>query len=250
MKKQIAIVLVAIAVVSAMLLMRVSGFSLQQGGIALLGWIRSAGLGGVLLFVVVYVLSSLFLVPCLMWNLAAGFVWGLPLGTLIVLPANVAAALAAFLIARWLARDWVAGRMAQSCRLSSLDSALESSGLKIVLLMRSSPISPFAMLNYALGVTRMRFRDFALASLLGTLPGTLIYIAIGSVLGGASEVFAGGVRPAWQHQLLIFGIIPMATAMGLLARTARQELNRLMGGTAFAPQRAIGSGEGGPSHDS
>ncbi len=228
MKKKIAIALVGIAAAGLLLGARVDGFSVQQSGMALLGWVRSAGLGGILLFVAVYVLSSLCLVPCLMWNLAAGFVWGLPLGALIALPANVAAAVTTFLFGRWVARDWVAKRMAQNRRLSALDSALGSAGLKIVLLMRASPIAPFAMLNYALGVTRMRFRDFLIATLFGTLPGTLIYIAVGSALNGASEVFAGSARPAWRHQLLIAGMIPVAGALVLLARTARQELNRLM----------------------
>lgn len=233
MKKTIAIALVGIAVASLLVGARLCGFSAQQSGMALLAWIRSAGLGGMLLFIALYVLSSLFLVPCLAWNLAAGFVWGLPLGTLIVLPANLAAALATFLFGRWVARDWVARRIARYRRLRALDAALGSAGLKIVLLMRVSPISPFAMLNYALGVTRMRMRDFLLASLFGTLPGTLIYIALGSALSRASQVFAPGVRPTWQHQLLLFGMIPLALAMVLLARTARQELNRLMSdGTA------------------
>jgi uncharacterized membrane protein YdjX (TVP38/TMEM64 family) len=227
MKKKMAIALAGIAVATLLIGARACGFSVQQGGMALLGWIRSAGLGGILLFIAVYVLSSLFLVPCLMWNLAAGFVWGLPLGALIVLPANLAAALTTFLFGRWVARDWVARRMSRYRRLSALDAALERAGLKIVLLMRVSPISPFAMLNYALGVTRMRMRDFVIASLFGTLPGTLIYIALGSALNRASQVF-GGVRPSWQHQLLIFGMIPLAGAMALLVRTARQELNRLM----------------------
>lgn len=227
-KKKIAIVLAGIAAATLLVGARLCGFSMQQTAMSLLLWIRGAGLIGVLLFVAVYVLSSLCLIPCLMWNVAAGFVWGFPLGTLIVLPANLAAAVAAFIFGRWVARDWAASRMAHNRRLSALDSALESAGLKIVLLMRASPISPFAMLNYALGVTRMRFRDFAIASLFGTLPGTLIYIAAGSALSGASEVFAGNVRPSWHHQLLICGMIPLAGAMALLARTARQELNRLM----------------------
>lgn len=232
MKKAIAIALVGIAIATLLVGARVYGFSVQQSGMALLGWLRSAGLGGILLFIALYVLSSLFLVPCLGWNVAAGFVWGLPLGALIVLPANLAAALVTFLFGRWVARDWVARRIARYRRLSALDAALESAGLKIVLLMRMSPISPFAMLNYALGVTRMRIRDFVIASLFGTLPGTVIYLVLGSALSRASQVL--GVRPAWQHQLLIVGMIPLAGAMALLARIARQELNRLINeGTAL-----------------
>ncbi len=226
-KKTIAIALLLVIVASLLVGARFCGFSVQQCGTALLGWIRSAGLGGILVFIAVYVLSSLCLVPCLMWNVAAGFLWGLPMGALIVLPANLAAAMATFLLGRWVARDWVARRTAQDRRLSALDSALETAGLKVVLLMRMSPISPFAILNYALGVTRMRVRDYVIASLFGTLPGTLIYLALGSALSGVRQVFAGA-RPTWQHQMLIFGMIPLVASMVLLVRTARQELNRIM----------------------
>jgi uncharacterized membrane protein YdjX (TVP38/TMEM64 family) len=227
--KRMILMLLGMAVALVLLLARLSGFSVQQSGMAALEWVRGAGLVGVLLFIAVYVLSSLCLVPCLTLNVAAGVLWGLPLGSAIVLPANLAAAMAEFIFGRWLARDWVASRTARIRSLSALDSALETAGLKVVLLMRVSPISPFAMLNYALGVTRLRFRDFVIASLIGTLPGTLLYVVVGSALGGAREVISGSARSAWQHQLLFLGLIPLAGAVWLLVRTARQQLNRLMG---------------------
>ncbi len=227
MKKKI--VVSVLGVIAAVMLLMAHGLPLRQSGEALLEWVRHAGFAGVLLFVGVYVLSSLCLVPSLMLNVAAGYLWGLPLGMAIVLPANAGAAVTAFVFGRWLARDWAAARVARSRRLSAFDAALGRAGLKVMLLMRLSPVSPFAILNYTLGVTRVRFRDFVIASLFGTVPGTLLYVAIGSALGGAREVFAGATRP-WQHQLMLWGVIPLAVAMVLLVRTARHELHRVISG--------------------
>lgn len=205
-----------------------SGAPVRPVIIALLNWVRSAGLLGVVVYAAVYVGTAVCFVPPLLLNTAAGFLWGPAAGLAVVLPANVVAAVATFSLGRLLGRDWVARRLWRSRRLTALDHALCTAGLRFVLLMKLSPICPFATLNYVLGTTGLRRRDFLLASLVGTLPGTLLYVSLGSLLGGAAEIF--GHHPAqgtgWQAELFAMGLTLMAVAAMVLLRAARKELNR------------------------
>src|SRR6185503_6399832 len=99
-------------------------------------------------------------------------------------------ACAAFLVARYLARGAVERRLVDYPRFAAIDRAVAREGRKIVFLLRLSPIFPFSLLNYALGLTRVRFADYAVASL-GMLPGTLLYVYYGKVLGDVAQVAAG-----------------------------------------------------------
>ena len=97
--------------------------------------------------------------------------------TLYVFAAAVIGSCMAFLIARYAARSAIERRVAQNPRFSAIDAAVADQGLKIVFLMRLSPVFPFNLLNYALGLTRVSFRDYTIASL-----GMLFFIAAPSAL--------------------------------------------------------------------
>src|SRR5207302_6285236 len=92
-------------------------------------------------------------------------------------------ATAAFLVGRYLARDWVAHRIEANQKFKAIDQAVGREGGKIVLLTRLSPIFPFNLLNYAFGVTQVTLRSYFLASAVGMIPGTILYVYIGSVAG-------------------------------------------------------------------
>ena len=105
------------------------------------------------------------------------------------------AATCAFLLGRTLARGWVEARMEKQPLFKALDAAVAENAFKIVLLTRLSPLLPFVVLNYAYGLTKVKLRDFVLASWIGMLPGTLLYIYIGSTLHSAAMLAAGGKTP-------------------------------------------------------
>ena len=107
---------------------------------------------------------------------------------------SVAAATLAFVLGRTVARGWIARRIAGSPRFAAVDEAIGENGFRIVLLLRLSPLFPFNLLNYALGLTRLSLRDYVVASALGMLPGTILYVYLGSLVTSASESPPAGAK--------------------------------------------------------
>jgi len=131
----------------------------------------------------------------------------------------------AFLVARYLARPWVERRLAASPGFAAIDRAIAAQGRRIVFLLRLSPAFPFSLLNYALGLTRVRFVDSLVASA-GMLPGTLLYVYYGRV-GGELAAAAGGAgreRGPAEYALLGLGLVATLAVTTIVARIARRAL--------------------------
>ncbi len=201
---------------------------LDQQALALAEWLRGAGVNGALAFALAYVLASVAFLPGSILTLMAGFAYGPVLGTALVSPASVAGATTAFLLGRTVARRWVVGRAARHPRFAAIDEGVGRAGFRIVALLRLSPVFPFNLLNYALGLTRVRLRDYVVASFLGMLPGTALYVYLGSLAGSASELAGGRAKPAGTAMWALYGAGFLATvAVALLVtRTARRALER------------------------
>lgn len=198
--------------------------------LALVAWVQHAGALGVVVFALVYVVATLALLPGSILTLGAGFAYGPIWGTLLVSPVSVFAAALAFGLGRTVARGWVARETAKHPRLGAIDEAVGEGGFKIVLLLRLSPIVPFNLLNYALGPTRVRFRDYLAASLLGMLPGTLLYVYLGSLVTSATELLGGKPPSAgpWRSVFYWGGLAATLLATVLLTRGARRALERTL----------------------
>ncbi len=143
--------------------------------------VEKLGPWGPAVFALAYILAALLLVPGLALTLSAGTLFGVAMGTALVSVASTAAAALAFLIGRFLARDAVAARIAGNESFAALDRALGRDGWKIVALARLSPLFPYTLLNYAFGLTRVKFPHYVLASWLSMLPGTMLYVYLGSL---------------------------------------------------------------------
>lgn len=148
-----------------------------------LGRIEDLGFLGALAFIGLYVVVCVFFLPGSLLTLGAGAIYGLFRGTVLVSVASMAGATVAFLIGRYLARDWVGNKIAGNAKFKAIDEAVAREGWKIVGLIRLSPAFPFSLLNYAFGVTRVSFRDYFFASWIGMLPGTIMYVYLGSLAG-------------------------------------------------------------------
>jgi uncharacterized membrane protein YdjX (TVP38/TMEM64 family) len=136
-------------------------------------------------------------------------------------------ATAAFLVGRYLARDAVARRIEASPRFRALDEAVAGEGWKIVGLARLSPVFPFNVLNYAFGVTRVPLRDFVLASWVGMLPGTVMYVYIGSVAGELATLGAADrARTPAEWAFYGVGLAATVAVTVVLTRLARRALAR------------------------
>ena len=194
-------------------------------------WVDGLGVWGPVAFVVGYALAAVAFVPGSLLTLAAGAIFGLGKGTALVLIAATLGASAAFLVSRYVARGLVERRLAGNPRFAAIDRAIGTQGRKIVLLLRLSPVFPFNLLNYALGLTRVRFVDYLVASI-GMLPGTLLYVYYGKVAGDVARL-AGGApveRGAGYYAVLGLGLLATVVVTTLVTRTARRALQQVTDG--------------------
>jgi uncharacterized membrane protein YdjX (TVP38/TMEM64 family) len=205
-------------------------FPVERWTLALVAWIRGAGASGAAVFALAYIAATVLLLPGSILTLGAGFAYGPALGLLLASPVSVLAATAAFLLGRSVARGWIARKISGDARFAAIDEAIGDSGFKIVFLLRLSPLFPFNLLNFMLGLTRVRLRDYVVASFLGMLPGTLLYVYLGSLVTSASELAAGrhGDAGSWGRALYVLGFVATVAATVLVTRVARRALARAL----------------------
>lgn len=211
---------IAVAVVALILLGRrasgvVPAFAEQVAGM---------GAWGAVVYVGAYIMGAVLLIPGSVLTLAAGAIFGLVQGTALVLVAATLGAAAAFLLARYVARDYVERRIGTG-RLATVDRALARKGFRLVFLLRLTPVVPYSLLNYSLGLTQVRFRDFLLASA-GMLPGTVLYVYYGKVIGDVAALASGAPVPRDLAYWIFVGVGLLATiaVTVVVTRTARRAL--------------------------
>jgi uncharacterized membrane protein YdjX (TVP38/TMEM64 family) len=191
-------------------------------------WVEGLGWWGPAVFVTAYAAATIAFVPGAILTLAAGAIFGVVEGTLIVFVAATLGATGAFVVARYYARDAIERRIEGNAKFAAIDRAVAQRGRRIVLLLRLSPMFPFNLLNYALGLTQVRLRDYVIASI-GMLPGTLLYVYAGAVAGEVAAL-AGGVAPAKGAGYYAFWVVGLTATIAVTAvvtRTARQALQEL-----------------------
>lgn len=190
---------------------------------------RIAGLGmwGPVIFIAIYILASVLFIPGAILTLGAGVVFGVVKGSVIVSIAATMGATCAFLVGRYLARDWVAGKIEGNQKFKAIDEAVAREGWKIVGLTRLSPVFPFNLLNYAFGLTRVSLRHYFFASWIGMFPGTVMYVYIGSLAGDLARLGSDGrTRTPAEWALYIVGLIATVTVTVYVTRIARVALEK------------------------
>jgi uncharacterized membrane protein YdjX (TVP38/TMEM64 family) len=188
-------------------------------------WVDGLGVWGPLVFIAGYALAVVAFVPGSILTLCAGAIFGLARGTAYVFVAATLGASIAFAIARWVARPWVERWLAGRSDFAAIDRAIAAEGRRIVFLLRLSPMFPFNVLNYALGLSRVRFVD-ALVACVGMLPGTLLYVYYGRLAGEVATVAGGAAVPHGAGYWAVLGLGLAATIVltAVVARTARRAL--------------------------
>jgi uncharacterized membrane protein YdjX (TVP38/TMEM64 family) len=188
-------------------------------------WVDGFGVWGPVLFIAGYIVATVAFAPGSVLTLAAGAIFGLLEGTIYVLVGATIGSVAAFLVARYAARAAVEQKLAGNPGFAAIDRAVGSSGFKIVLLLRLSPVFPFNLLNYALGLTNVRLRDYALASI-GMLPGALLYIYYGKIAGDVVLLAGGmaGERGPGYYVVLTVGLVATGVVTTVVTRVARRAL--------------------------
>jgi uncharacterized membrane protein YdjX (TVP38/TMEM64 family) len=231
---------VALAVLAALGATAVARLPLGDALRWLLESAQQAGPLGALMIALAYVPAAVFFLPGAILTLGAGFALGVPLGVVAVSLGSTTGAAAAFLVGRTLARDKVAARMARDPRFEAMARAVEQQGFRIVFLARLSPVFPFNVLNYAFGITTVRLRDYVLASWLGMLPGTLMYVYLGSAAQSLAAVTAGQVEGgAGQRLAFVVGLLATVAVSVTVTRIARRALG---GAVEAAPVASVANG--------
>lgn len=200
-----------------------------------LQWVGHLGPWEAIAFIGIYCLATVLLIPGSILTLGSGVLFGVGWGFMYVFIGASVGATVAFLIGRYTLRGWIAQQLTANSQFEAIDQAIAREGLKIVLLTRLSPIIPFNLLNYALGITQVSLRDYILG-FLGMIPGTLMYVYIGSVVGSLANLTQARERTPLEWALYGVGLVATVTVTVIVTRIAREALDQHIA-------------TGNPSHD-
>ena len=218
---------VVVALVAALLVYgrRVAGYLPEFSA-----WVDGLGPWGPIVFVLGYVVATVAFIPGSLLTLAGGAIFGLAEGTAFVFVGASLGATAAFLASRYIVRGAIERRVEAEPRFAAIDRAVGREGFRIVLLLRLTPVVPFVLLNYALGLTRVKLRDYVYAHG-GMLPATLLYVYYGKVAGDLAEIAAGGgPERGWEtHVFTGIGLLATIAAITVVTRIARRALKEEVG---------------------
>lgn len=190
-------------------------------------WVDSLGWLAPIAFIVIYNIATLLFIPGSLLTLKGGCLFGFLWGSIYVLIAATIGATFAFLVGRYISRDWVCKQIGNKPNFKAIDKAVAKNGLKIVFLTRLSPIFPFNLLNYAFGVTQVSLKDYILGSV-GMIPATAMYVYMGSLIGDiAMKNPSIPKNPETQFiQLLLQGVGLIATVFATfyISKVAKKAL--------------------------
>jgi len=219
---------IALAALTVALLVAARVLPVRQWLAELNGSVAHLGIWGIILFVAGYILATVLFFPASVLTVGAGFVFGVFLGTVIVSIAATTGAALAFSIARYVARDQIEQKLSSNQKFKKVDRAIGEQGAKLVFLLRLSPLIPFNLSNYFYGLTAVKFWPYVLASWIGMLPGTLLYVYLGAAgkagLSGTAGQTSG--RSLWEYLLFGIGLIATVIVTVWLTRIAHRELSK------------------------
>jgi uncharacterized membrane protein YdjX (TVP38/TMEM64 family) len=207
-------VLIAFIVV-ALILARVFGLGDRLGDLR--DWIRSLGIWGGLVFVLIYIIAVVAGIPGSAITIMAGALFGSVVGIILVSIGSTVGACLAFLISRYFARDAVERWLSSKEKFRRLDQLTGKHGIVIVAIARLIPLFPFNLLNYGFGLTKIRFWTFCFWSWLCMLPGTILYVV-------GTDAITRGISQGEVPWLLIIISVIAGIILFMLVRMARRKL--------------------------
>ncbi len=183
-------------------------------------WVQGAGVAGPLLFIFIYIMGAIFFIPGSMLTLAGGVLFGPVMGSLYNLVAATIGSLISFLMARYIASDWVNRQSGQ--RFKQISEGIEKEGWRFVAFVRLVPLFPFNFLNYALGLTKIKVSHYVITSFICMLPGAVAYTYLGHA---ANVAMTGdvGIEATVQVGLIALALIAGVMFLPRLIRHLRQD---------------------------
>ena len=194
---------------------------------ALLLRVGELGPWGPILFILLYVAAAVTMAPAFVLSVAAGALFGVWRGSLLAFVSATMGAVAAYSVARGLTRTRLVNRIMGDRRIDVVRRAVAHKGAWVQFLLRLSPVVPYVLLNYALGLSRVRVRDFLLACF-GMIPTIVMYAYYGRVVGDVAKIAAGVAAPRGReyYLLLVVGLIATVIATMAITRTARRAIEQ------------------------
>jgi uncharacterized membrane protein YdjX (TVP38/TMEM64 family) len=192
-------------------------------------WVAHMGVAGIFIFIGVYAVATVLLTPGSILTIGAGFAFGLWKGFLAVSAGSTLGAALAFLVARFIARSRVETIAKGNDKFRRIDKAIGKQGARLIFLLRLSPVIPFNLSNYFYGLTSVKFWPYVLASWIGMIPGTFLYVYIGTAGRAAVSAAANGeaVERGWQYWTFVsVGLAATATVTVWVTKIARDALQK------------------------
>lgn len=201
-KNAVKILIAALVIAGGVVLFRLTGLReivIQVDRLQV--WMESFGIWSYLVYMAIYILATVFLIPGSMLTIAAGIIFGSVIGGLLAIVSASVGASIAFLIARYAARDLIASKLGSNPLLKKIDEGVASNGVSFLILTRLVPVFPFNVQNYAYGLTCIPFSVYALVSALTMMPGAFIYAYM------AGDIARNGLAPTLLLKFAGAGII-------------------------------------------
>lgn len=217
MRRSFRVVLFLAAVVAVVVAVRLLPVTELLTGFT--AWVRGTGAAGYVIYVFVYAICCVALIPASALSLGAGAIFGVVGGTVVVVLGATLGATAAFLLGRTLLRHHVEKMIAARPNAAAIDRALAAEGTKIMLLMRVSGFPPFTWINYALSASGVRLVPYVLTTFFGIIPGAIAFTWAGAA--GAAALTGSGNR-----LLLIATAVGAILVTALIARVAARAIRR------------------------
>ncbi|PYJ31826.1 MAG: TVP38/TMEM64 family protein [Verrucomicrobia bacterium] len=192
-------------------------------------WVGQIGTAGIFIFIAVYAVATALMAPGSILTIGAGFAFGLWKGFLAVSTGATFGASLAFLVARFIARDKIEAIAKRNETFRKIDNAIGKEGAKLIFLLRLSPVIPFNLSNYFYGLTGVRFWPYVVASWIGMIPGTFLYIYIGVASKAAVAAAARGeaVKHSWQYWAFLgVGLFATIIVTIWITKIARDALHK------------------------
>ena len=189
--------------------------------------VLSLGPWAPVLFVLVYILAAVTMAPAFFVTVAGGAVFGVWKGSVLVFIGASLGASAVYALAAPLGRSRWMQRVTRDERVAAVRHAVVGGGIRIMFLLRLSPLVPYSVLNYALALSGVRYVDFVVA-LLGMIPAIVLYTYYGKIVGDVAALAAGVSPPRGPeyYALLVVGLITMVVSTVMITRAARREMER------------------------
>jgi len=188
------------------------------------------GAWGPVLFILLYVAAAVTLAPAFFLTVAAGAMFGVWRGSLIVFIGASLGASAVYVLGVPMSRSRLMARLTRDRRVAAVRDAVRGEGAWVMFLLRLSPLVPFNVLNYALALSGVRYSDFAIA-LIGMIPAIIMYTYYGRVVGDVAALAAGVAPPRGPeyYALLVVGLIAIFVSTTMITRAARRAVQRQRG---------------------